>query len=155
MWRMNCGCNPPVENGSIVIKIEKREPSYRGIKLPNSTDKTEELKCEIIQDFLDVVDNLECGIQPDLQELLEELSILEIMNPGNFNVTKKIYASNKEEGDDILRKSKYFSDFNTEEDRRKALQNLGIDSVKHIVLSREEYENMEYFDKNAIYFITQ
>ena len=155
MWRMNCGCNPPVENGSIVIEIEKRKPSYRGIKLPNSTDKTEELKCEIIQDFLDVVDNLECGIQPDLQELLEELSILEIMNPGNFNVTKKIYASNKEEGDDILRKSKYFSEFNTEEDRRRALQNLGIDSVKHIVLSREEYENMEYFDKNAIYFITQ
>jgi hypothetical protein len=47
MWKMNCGCNPPVENGSIVIK-EKTPPSYKGIKLPNSTDKTEELRCEII-----------------------------------------------------------------------------------------------------------
>lgn len=153
MWKMNCGCNPPVENGSIVIK-GKTPPSYKGIKLPNSTDKTEELRCEIIQDFLDVIDNLECGIQPDLQELLEELSILEIMNTGSFNITKQIYAS-KEEGDDLLRKSKYLSEFETEEDRRKALQNLGIDAVKHIVLSKEEYENMEYFDKNAIYFITQ
>jgi hypothetical protein len=77
------------------------------------------------------------------------------MNTGSFNITKQIYASKKEEGDDLLRKSKFLSEFETEEDRKKALQNLGIDAVKHIVLSREEYENLEYFDKNAIYFITQ
>lgn len=153
MWKLNCGCNPPTEDKEIIIN-KKPKSSFNNIKLPNTQDKTSELKCEIIQDFLDIIDKLECGIQPDLQEILEELSIIDL-NMESFNISKKVYSFNSKDDEDVLlRKSKYFSEFETEEDRQKAVKNLGLDSVKHIVLSKDEYENIDYFDKNAIYFIT-
>ena len=153
MWKLNCGCNPPIQNWEITI-VENKKSNYKKIKLPNTSDKTQDLKCEIIQDFLDIIDKLECGIQPDLQEILEELSILE-MNNGSFNISKKIYSTYEDEGDNLLRKNKYLSEFETEEDRKRALQNLGIDTVKHIILDRSDFENLSDYDQNAIYFITE
>lgn len=94
MWNMNCGCNPPeIDNGSVAKINEQR--SYN-IILPNTFDKTKNLKCEVIQDFLDVIDNLECGIQPDLQEILEELSLLDSTLEENISITKKKYKNNQD-----------------------------------------------------------
>lgn len=155
MWRMNCGCsNPMTDYQKIEIKF-RPIISYDNVKLSNTSDRTKELKCEIIQDLYDVIDNLECGIQPDLQEILEQLSIIEMGNGQSFGISKQVYSSIKNEGDDLLRRSNYLSEFETEEERQKALNNLGIDSVRHIVLTKDEYENIDYFDKDAIYFITQ
>ena len=39
-----------------------------------------ELKQKIILDFLNIVNKLECGIQPDLEFLLQEISIVYIKN---------------------------------------------------------------------------
>ena len=40
----------------------------------------DDLKLKIIQDFLNIVNKLECGIQPDLEFLLQEISIIYIKN---------------------------------------------------------------------------
>ena len=39
-----------------------------------------ELKQKIILDFLNIVNKLECGIQPDLEFLLQEISLIYIYN---------------------------------------------------------------------------
>jgi hypothetical protein len=42
----------------------------------------QELKNKIICEFLGIIDNLECGIRPDLEFLLEEISLVEIEENG-------------------------------------------------------------------------
>lgn len=73
-----CGCNPvpgpyefpiiekPIKRTSIQIECCESEPDYCG------------LKAQIISEFLDILQKLECGIQPDLEVLLEEISIIYI-----------------------------------------------------------------------------
>lgn len=37
-----------------------------------------ELKCKVIREFFDIIDKLKCGIQPDLELLLQEISLIYI-----------------------------------------------------------------------------
>lgn len=68
-----CGCNPtpepfefPIQNStSLNIPFEDDEIDLEGMC---------ELKQKIICDFQNILKQLECGIQPDLEFLLEEIS---------------------------------------------------------------------------------
>lgn len=82
MWEINCGCNhivqqpyefPIFDNDSELLKDVKEfdiSAQYPG------TSTLCELKEKIICDFYKILDQLECGIQPDLEFLLEEISFV-------------------------------------------------------------------------------
>jgi len=73
----------------------------------------------------------------------------------NFTVSKRVFSTDNEEEEDYLRRGKYFSEFKTEEEKDRAIKNLGIDNVKHIILSKMEFDNLNEYVKDAIYFVTQ
>lgn len=78
-----CGCNQisepfefSIENcnlGSNKIKLQELFPVVNDIN---------ELKNKIIQEYLEIIDKLECGIQLDLEFLLEEISLVDIIEHG-------------------------------------------------------------------------
>ena len=76
MWRLNCGCNPPQEEDEYLPLIEK--PASTMPLLPKNDPKICELKTKVITDFNNLLDKLECGIQEDVENILEEISLIEI-----------------------------------------------------------------------------
>lgn len=94
MWRINCGCGEvpsPFEfqiNDNLIIISNNTN-----CILPNKTDRLNCLMEKIIQDYLDIINKLECGIQPDLENILEEISLIEIRRNQNINIAKKISMS--------------------------------------------------------------
>lgn len=78
-----CGCNQISEPfefsiedcnlGSNKIKLQELFPVVNDIN---------ELKNKIIQEYLEIIDKLECGIQLDLEFLLEEISLVDIIEHG-------------------------------------------------------------------------
>lgn len=155
MWRLNCGCGDapvpfefPICDKPIII-------SNIDFVLPNSKDKSKCLMEKIIQDYFDIINKLECGIQPDLENILEEISLIEMKNNWNFSVAKKVYSSDDEDEEDYLKRSQYLSEFETEEEKEQAVKNLGLDGTKHIILSKLEFDNLNEYVKDAIYFVTE
>ena len=79
----SCGCNQISEPfefsiedcnlGSNKIKLQELFPVVNDIN---------ELKNKIIQEYLEIIDKLECGIQLDLEFLLEEISLVDIIEHG-------------------------------------------------------------------------
>lgn len=90
MWNLKCGCNPISEPFEFELKDIKPNYIKSDAELPNRTDYTQCLKEKIIQDYLNILNQLECGIKPDLEMLLEEISLIDMKNI-DFNVTKEIY----------------------------------------------------------------
>jgi hypothetical protein len=74
----------------------------------------------------------------------------------NFSVAKKVFTSDDDDDEeDYLRRSKYLSEFESEEEKDEAVKNLGLDGTKHIILSKLEFENLGgQYIKDAIYFVT-
>lgn len=77
MWKINnCGCKDfspkPIEFPIIDTEDEK---TYIKFYYPDVNDLCE-LKQKTINNFLDIFKKLECGIQPDLEFLLEEISVI-------------------------------------------------------------------------------
>ena len=77
---MSCGCNPvpipfefPISN-SISSNVGS-DVIFGDIELSNQGTICE-LKRKIICDFYDILKKLQCGIQPDLEFLLEEISVV-------------------------------------------------------------------------------
>lgn len=156
MWKLNCGCGNAPTPFEFQIYSDPIFISNINFILPNTTDRTNCLMEKIIQDYFDIINKLECGIQPDLENILEEISLIEMKNNWNFSVTKKVYSSNdNDEEEDYLRRSQYLSEFETEEEKNQAIKNLGLDGTKHIILSKLEYENLTEYEKDAIYFVTE
>ena len=88
MWKINnCGCNTPK-----IIPIEYSIPEnyninyYQIPEVKTYTSNIEELKDKIICEYLGIINNLECGIQPDLEFLLEEISLVEINDNGTYTI---------------------------------------------------------------------
>jgi hypothetical protein len=73
----------------------------------------------------------------------------------NFAVSKKVFSSDDEEDEDYLRRGKYLSEFESEEEKDKAIKNLGLDGIKHIILSKPEFDNLDGYIKDTIYFVTE
>ena len=71
-----CGCNPIPEQFEFPI-IDDNIKKYKFDFGTNSQDLCQ-LKYKIICDFQDVIKSLECGIQPDLELLLQEISLIYI-----------------------------------------------------------------------------
>ena len=78
---MNCRCNPlpspfefQIPESPIKSKTLKGLPELFPIE-----HNLCELKQKIIQEYLQIIDKLECGIQKDLEFLLEEISLIDIM----------------------------------------------------------------------------
>lgn len=74
----NCGCNPIQEPFEFPI-IDS--PSNDCISFENNNiEDLYELKCKVICEFYEILNKLECGIQPDLEFLLQEISLIYILN---------------------------------------------------------------------------
>jgi len=73
-----CGC-PQQPNIDEEEKIEYIT-LHNNIKVefPEREIKMCELKCKVIKELFDILDSLKCGIQPDLELLLEEISLIYI-----------------------------------------------------------------------------
>lgn len=76
------------------------------------------------------------------------------MSNWNFSVTKKGFSSEKEESE-FLKRSKYLSEFDTQEEKDTAIRNLGLDGIKHVILSKEEFDQLGEYDMKTIYFVTE
>lgn len=76
-----CGCNPIPEPFEFKIQDSVRLNNLNGYstELFSQQNNLQELKDKIIYEYLKVIDNLECGIHTDLEFLLEEISLVEIM----------------------------------------------------------------------------
>lgn len=75
-----CGCNPIQESYEfpILTNSENNSPNiYIEDYYPNINSLCE-LKKKIICDFYSIINKLECGIQPDLEFLLQEISLVYI-----------------------------------------------------------------------------
>lgn len=88
MWVLNCGCNKPYF-GPIIFDIPESVITLsreNNIKFPDldKSDKTDCLKRKIIKEYLDILQNLECGIQPNIENILQEISLIDIKT--NYNV---------------------------------------------------------------------
>jgi len=81
-----CGCNPVPE--PFEFKIPEKVKVVKDVKFPRLPElfplvnDLRELKNKIICEYLEIIDNLECGIRPDLEFLLEEISLVEIEENG-------------------------------------------------------------------------
>lgn len=76
----NCRCNPVIEP-EIQIKdiICFKDNIQELFPLVNNIN---ELKEKIICEYLGIIDKLECGIQLDLEFILEEISLVDILENG-------------------------------------------------------------------------
>ena len=80
---MRCHCNPKPEPIEFPISDSLKDKGIRGIpELFPIDNNICELKQKIIQEYLQIIDNLECGIQNSLEFLLEEISLIDIIENG-------------------------------------------------------------------------
>lgn len=82
----NCRCNKPI-NGPIEFPIidNDQEISLLLRKFPQLfpiEHNISDLKNKIICEYLSIINKLECGIQEDLEFLLEEISLVDIIENG-------------------------------------------------------------------------
>ena len=77
-----CGCNPiqeqfefPINDDNINYQFEFGQPDSKDFY---------KLKYKIIQDFQEIIRLLECGIQPNLELLLQEISLIYINDERNI-----------------------------------------------------------------------
>lgn len=94
MWDVKCGCNPVNEPFEFKIcDATYINPSRIELPYGNDSDLCA-LRNKILSDYCDILNKLECGIQLDLELILEKISIMEMNNNCSFNSLKQIYQSN-------------------------------------------------------------
>lgn len=77
-----CGCNPIPEPFEFEITDSNNLKTFKSPlskELFPLVNDLRELKDKIICEYSQIIDNLECGIRPDLEFLLEQISLVEIM----------------------------------------------------------------------------
>lgn len=80
--RNRCGCNPVSEPFEFQIQdniITRNEHIRELFPLVNDIN---ELKNKVICEYNNIINKLECGIQLDLEFLLEEISLIDILENG-------------------------------------------------------------------------
>ena len=80
--RNRCGCNPVSEPFEFQIQdniITHNEHIRELFPLVNDIN---ELKNKVICEYNNIINKLECGIQLDLEFLLEEISLIDILENG-------------------------------------------------------------------------
>lgn len=143
MMTFGCGCRE-ISRTPIEFKIQECPQVHIncGPLLPNTNDEDFNiLQNKIICDFKKVIKQLECGIQPDIEIILEEISLL-FMNGCGYNVTKKMYSTDIED-DYFLRHNNFLSEFSTQEEKDQVLLNLGIyDKINNMVTEDKLIEEL-------------
>ena len=150
MMKYGCGCRE-ISNTPIEFKIQECPQVHIncGPLLPNTNDIDWcTLQQKVICDFQKVIKQLECGIQPDIEIILEEISLL-FMNSCGYNVAKKMYATDLEE-DYFLRHNNFLSEFETQEEKDQVLLNLGIYDKVNALLTRDDVQKMLNTEVNVI-----
>lgn len=139
----NCGCRE-ISHEPIEFKIDECHPQVYascGPLLPNSNEIDWcKLQSKVICGFEKVVKQLQCGIQPDIEIILEEISLI-FMNTCGYNVAKKMYSTDIEE-DYFLRHNHFLSEFETQEEKDQVLLNLGIYDKVNALLTRDDVQEM-------------
>ena len=140
----NCGCRE-ISHEPIEFKIDECHPQVYascGPLLPNSNEIDWcKLQSKVICGFQKVIKQLECGIQPDIEIILEEISLI-FMNTCGYNVAKKMYSTDIEE-DYFLRHNHFLSEFETQEEKDQVLLNLGIyDKINNMVTEDKLIEGL-------------
>lgn len=78
-----CGCNPIQEPFEFpIIGNSKGFFEDKFQELFPIVNNIDELKDKIICEYIGIIDKLECGIQLDLEFLLEEISLVDILENG-------------------------------------------------------------------------
>ena len=77
-----CGCNPTWEKYEFKIPENLLRNKYNLPELFPITPDLDELKRKIICEYSGIINKLECGFQEDLEFLLEEISLVDIMENG-------------------------------------------------------------------------
>lgn len=139
----NCGCRE-ISHDPIEFKIQDYNPQVHincGPLLPNTNEEDWcKLQNKIICDFEDIIKQLECGIQPDIEIILEEISLI-FMNGCGYNVAKRMYSTDLEE-DYFLRHNNFLSEFETQEERDQVLLNLGIYEKINNMITKSEVNDV-------------
>lgn len=81
-----CNCNHTSEQFEFPIIDDNINYKFK-FKQSNSGDFCK-LKYKIICDFQEILNSLKCGIQPDLELLLQEISLIYINNEKNIVLFK-------------------------------------------------------------------
>lgn len=134
----NCGCRE-ISHEPIEFEIQKRPQVYVncGPLLPNDNEPDLcELQSKVICDFKDVIKQLECGKKPDIENILEQISLI-FMKGCGYNVAKKMYSTDLEE-DYFLRHNNFLSEFETQEEKDQVLLNLGIYGKINNMVTKED-----------------
>ena len=145
MMTFGCGCRE-ISRTPIEFKIESCPQVHVncGPLLPNTNDEDfDKLQNKIICDFKKVIKQLECGIQPDIEIILEEISLL-FMNGCGYNVAKKMYSTDLED-DYFLRHDNFLSEFDTQEEKNQVLLNLLIYLYSYLQLLYIYHKILIYF----------
>lgn len=76
-----CGCSTPIPEPFEfkIIDSDNNLKLYISKELFPLVNDLQELKDKIVCEYLKIIDNLECGIKLDLGFLLEQISLVEIM----------------------------------------------------------------------------
>ena len=77
-----CGCNPIPGPFEFKIPSNLTRNNYNIQELFPIINDISELKKKIICEYLGIINKLECGIWEDLEFLLEEISLVDIMENG-------------------------------------------------------------------------
>lgn len=114
MIKLGCGCKE-ISQTPIEFKIDtcSQINTNYGLTLPNinNSNELDSLKNKVICDFQKIIKQLRCGIQPDIEIILEEISLIFIMN---YNVVKLVSEQNISENNYLLNKDDLWDDFPTE-----------------------------------------
>lgn len=156
MQQLNCGC------GSVQYAKEYKIPDNSSDLINTSisllaikNDKIDCLKRKVITDYLDILDKLECGIQSDIENILQEISLIDMKTNQSFSVTKKVYSSSTEDEDDkYLKRFEYLGEYESQTEKNKVLENLGISNMKHVVIPKSQFDEDNY-EEDVIYFVTE
>ena len=79
-----CGCNPVSEPFEFHILNDPRR-HFNSEQIPTLFPierKLSNLKEKIICEYMEIIDKLECGVKEDLELLLEEISLVDILENG-------------------------------------------------------------------------
>lgn len=90
MFQLNCGCGGPQYIHELNIDDDFRIKSDLDVKLPNTTDRISCLKRKVINDYLDIINQLECGIQPDIENILQEISLITIETLQDVHISHRV-----------------------------------------------------------------
>lgn len=135
-----CGCNDVTSQPIEFIIPESEYSTKLNItkhKLFEIYEDISKLKKDVICDFLCVLKQLECGIQPDLENIKYNIMKIDCNTIGLANINT------------FLKKERYLSEFNTEHKKELARNNLGITQIIQRLEAKIDNKEEESSDTSA------